>query len=253
MSKKIYDEQKIKECMRILSAAQGIAPHKNYLNAMIEYVDKYYPQVTSLQNRPINECKKCHHKVYTYSDIEKDFGWMVIKGVKKPWSYCKQCLDQESYKSRIFLTSDIHGSHEFCKQMENFCEAYNTTKDDILIVSGDAGINYHCNEQDNSFKHKLSQLPITFLVLHGNHEERAWNVQGYENGQHKVGQNYITAYQQLEYPNLLFLSDYQSVNLNNKKFLFLGGAYSVDKYYRLLNHAKWFASEQISPQDRKKS
>lgn len=173
-----------------------------------------------------------------------------MKGVKKPQSYCKQCRKYKGYQNRIFLTSDIHGNHKFCKQMEDFCTANNTTKDDILIISGDAGINYHCNKQDNYFKHKLSQLPITFLILHGNHEERAWNVQGYSMKEHKIGKNYIIAYQQPEYPNLLFLADYQLVTLNNKRFLFLGGAYSVDKYYRLLNHAKWFASEQIPPKSR---
>lgn len=39
----------------------------------------------------------------------------------------------------IYLTSDTHG---LFVRIESFCEKMNTTRDDLLIILGDAGINF---------------------------------------------------------------------------------------------------------------
>ena len=144
---------------------------------------------------------------------------------------------------RLFITGDTHG--DFFR-IHNFCRKNETTKDDVMIICGDAGINYHCDDRDCDLKWRLSEMPITFLIVHGNHEERAWNIPSYECGYINVGNNEILAWYEPEYPNIVFLGDSEKKLINGKLFLFLGGAYSVDKHYRLLCGDKWFPSEQMS-------
>lgn len=40
-------------------------------------------------------------------------------------------------------------------------------------------------------------------------------------------------------------------SLGDKKALVIGGAYSVDKYYRLANKWQWFSNEQLNENERK--
>lgn len=70
----------------------------------------------------------------------------------------------------IYITGDKHTDF---KEVLYFCYVNKTTLDDILIVLGDTGINYHANEKDNELKRNLKEYyPITFFCIHGNHEER---------------------------------------------------------------------------------
>ena len=50
-----------------------------------------------------------------------------------------------------------------------------------------------------------------------------------------------------DYPNLLFAVDGEIYNLNGCQTLAIGGAYSVDKFYRLSRGWKWWEDEQPSP------
>ena len=52
------------------------------------------------------------------------------------------------------------------------------------------------------------------------------------------------AYVQKEYPNLLFAEDGEIYEFNGKKAIAIGGAYSVDKFYRIATGAPWFPTEQ---------
>lgn len=49
-----------------------------------------------------------------------------------------------------------------------------------------------------------------------------------------------------EYPNLLFAKDGEVYDLDGKKAIVMGGAYSVDKWYRLQCDLNWFPDEQPS-------
>ena len=57
----------------------------------------------------------------------------------------------------VFITGDCHGKFNF---LEDFCRENETTRDDILIVLGDAGINYYLNKTDRKLKQYISSLPI---------------------------------------------------------------------------------------------
>lgn len=51
-------------------------------------------------------------------------------------------------------------------------------------------------------------------------------------------------YVEEQYPNILFAKDGEIYNFNGKSVIVIGGAYSVDKYYRLNNGLMWFDTEQ---------
>ena len=49
-----------------------------------------------------------------------------------------------------------------------------------------------------------------------------------------------------EYPNILFAKDGEIYQFGDLSCIVIGGAYSVDKYYRLANGWNWFSNEQPS-------
>lgn len=69
----------------------------------------------------------------------------------------------------IYITGDTHGDF---RNVARFYEKMQTNKDDVLIILGDAGINYYGGEQDTEKKEYLETLPITIFAIHGNHEMR---------------------------------------------------------------------------------
>ena len=139
----------------------------------------------------------------------------------------------------IYVTGDKHGDFD---DVFMFCLREKTTTNDILIVLGDAGINYFMDRRDNLLKGYLSQFPITFFCIHGNHEERPENIRTYKTKTFHAG----IVYYEEKYPNILFAKDGDVYNFNNHKVLVIGGAYSVDKYYRLDMGYRWYSSEQPS-------
>lgn len=68
-----------------------------------------------------------------------------------------------------WLTGDTH--RDFARVFD-FCRENETTVDDILIILGDAGINYFLDDSDRELKEELSTLDLTLFCVHGNHEER---------------------------------------------------------------------------------
>lgn len=55
-----------------------------------------------------------------------------------------------------------------------------------------------------------------------------------------------TVYVEEEFPNLLFAKDGEVYDLEGCKAIAIGGAYSVDKWYRLQMDLHWFPDEQPS-------
>ena len=139
----------------------------------------------------------------------------------------------------IYITGDKHGDY---KSVFDFCNKYNTTINDVLIVLGDAGINYYLNNYNYILKNELKKLPITLFCIHGNHEERPEKIDSYQT---KIFNKGIVYYEE-NYPNLLFAKDGEIYNLNNLKTLVIGGAYSIDKDYRILMGYNWYPTEQPS-------
>ena len=73
----------------------------------------------------------------------------------------------------IYITGDTH---------RDFSRLYklNESEDDMLIVLGDAGINYYLNEEDIRFKEYLKKFKLKIFCIRGNHEERLENINTYK-------------------------------------------------------------------------
>jgi len=139
-----------------------------------------------------------------------------------------------------YITGDIHGSVE---RIERFCNMiHGEEKESVLIILGDCGFNYYLNERDAELKQKAQNLGITLFCIKGNHELHPDMIKSYKAKEW----NGAPVFYEEEYPNILFAKDGEIYNICGRKVFVLGGAYSVDKPYRLAKHWMWFDSEQPS-------
>ena len=143
----------------------------------------------------------------------------------------------------IYVTGDTHG--EFSR-VWNLCHRMETTTDDVLIILGDAGINFHGPELDKQKKIYLRKQRITVFALQGNHDMRPTHLDSYQ----EMTWNGGLVYREEIYPNILFAKDGEIYDLNGLKTVVIGGAYSVDKPLRLRYGWPWFEDEQPSAEIR---
>lgn len=113
-----------------------------------------------------------------------------------------------------------------------------------IIILGDSGCNYYGGKEDADIKNKLNKTRANFYLVRGNHEERPENVSGMIKTYDETVDGMV--YLQYEYPHIKYLMDGGIYNINGLKTLVIGGAYSVDKYYRLAMGYKWFSEEQLT-------
>ncbi|MBO5334241.1 MAG: metallophosphoesterase [Clostridia bacterium] len=149
----------------------------------------------------------------------------------------------------IYYTGDIHGETRFIK---HFILLNYLTENDLIVILGDAGLNYYGNDKgDSGRKRTLNKWNVPILCVHGNHEMRPESLATYSEKEWNGG----TVYYEEEFPNILFAKDGEIYNIDGISHIALGGAYSVDKFYRLENGIKWFPDEQPSDEikDRVKS
>lgn len=146
--------------------------------------------------------------------------------------------------NRIFAKGDFHGQF---RGLKVFCQENNTTTNDLLICLGDVGLNYNLNVYDEERKRFLSNMPITFLMLRGNHEARPENILTMCKCYDKRFE--CEVYYEQEYPNIYYINC-SVFNLNGLRCLAISGAYSVDKEYRLMMGYQWFADEQPTEEEK---
>ena len=129
-----------------------------------------------------------------------------------------------------------------------------------IIILGDSGINFYLNQTDIRHKKELIKYRFQIYCVRGNHEERPENLE-YElvYDENVNGEVYIDPIN----PNIKYFKDGGEYNIEGYKTLVIGGAYSVDKKYRLLraglteetNDPKksgWFSDETLSNQEKYK-
>ncbi|MBQ6094457.1 MAG: metallophosphoesterase [Lachnospiraceae bacterium] len=139
----------------------------------------------------------------------------------------------------IYFTGDIHGSPWGVKR---FCEKQILNNEDILVLLGDVAANYFGDWRDVEMKNVLGSLAPTILCIHGNHEMRPWHIDGYHEAVWNGGKVWV----QDQFPNLLFAQDGDLFFINGLRYIAIGGAYSVDKRYRLARGYGWWEDEQPS-------
>ena len=141
----------------------------------------------------------------------------------------------------VYITGDTHGQFQ---RIELFCQVMQTTKADTMIVLGDAGFNYYGGSRDAKLKKKVNAYPIRLFCIHGNHENRPQNISTYVEGTFCGGK----VLYEPAYPDILFAIDGEVYELDGYRCIVIGGAYSVDKFYRLEKGYGWWLDEQPSPE-----
>lgn len=140
----------------------------------------------------------------------------------------------------VYITGDIHGRVGYVQAMINIEKI---THNDTIVLLGDVGVNYYGNDNgDRDRKKKLNAHGIPILCIHGNHEMRPESISTYREMEWNGG----IVYAEEEFPNLLFAKDGEVYDLEGYKVLAIGGAYSVDMFYRLQRGFPWFPDEQPS-------
>ena len=139
----------------------------------------------------------------------------------------------------LCYTGDIHGK---LTKIDDAMQKGLLTNGDVLVILGDAGFNYYGGTKDKKLKRQLGKYDLTVFCIHGNHEMRPEGITSYKTKVWNGG----TVFYEEEYPYLLFAKDGEVYDLAGKQTLVCGGAYSVDKYYRLKKGFRWFADEQPS-------
>ena len=149
-----------------------------------------------------------------------------------------------------YITGDTH---------RDFSRFYKNRQFDItdnIIILGDAGLNYTLNINDKFFKQNLiKHCPSTFYLVRGNHEERPENISTITTQYDNKIQGEI--YVEPEFPTIKYFKDGEIYIINGYRTLVIGGAYSVDKQFRLdrnfgkIDGSGWFPEEQLTIEEQK--
>ena len=155
-----------------------------------------------------------------------------------------------------FVTGDTHGQVLF--RLSQINAGKYAASQTALIILGDAGINFYLNKTDMNLKRNIQNTGYTLYCVRGNHEERPENLGYIEHWYDENVKGYVMY--EPDYPNIKYFEDGNAYEICGKSVLVIGGAYSVDKWYRLnrvgvtskldkdyLNPRKtgWFPDEQL--------
>ena len=146
-----------------------------------------------------------------------------------------------------YITGDIHGSVPTSKWESTIDTPF---EESAIIILGDAGFNYYLGKRDKYQKLVIQRdlEDLTVYCVYGNHEERPEKVPGIKFAYDENVDGMV--YYEEEYPNIKYFCIWGVYQIAGYKTLVLGGAYSVDKEYRLINHWQWFSSEQMSSREK---
>ena len=134
--------------------------------------------------------------------------------------------------SSVYFCSDVHGNF---KAIENWLENFAKTGD-IMAQGGDAGLGFVHERKIESLAQKFSDAGCRCLITMGNHDQPSY---------FKENRKFKEALECL--PPTHFRK------INNKGFLFLGGAISVDRYQRIEGRSWWRDEEFVLEEEYLKS
>lgn len=150
----------------------------------------------------------------------------------------------------FLITGDTHG--RVIERLSHIENKY-VPEETALIILGDAGINFYLNKTDAKNKKNINATGYTIYCVRGNHEERPENIPTMKE---LYDENIDgTVYYEPQYPNIRYLMDGHVYLINKYPTLIIGGAYSVDKWYRLSRFPQgskwtgWFKDEQLTQEE----
>lgn len=151
----------------------------------------------------------------------------------------------------FIITGDTHG--RVAARLESIQISYPgfLPEETAVIILGDAGINYWLNNSDKKNKKIISAYGYTIYCVRGNHEEHPKNL-GYDLVFDPEVGNHVRI--ESEFPLIRYLSDGSVYNFGGHDTLVIGGAYSIDKWYRLAKaketgYSGWFEDEQLTEEE----
>lgn len=121
----------------------------------------------------------------------------------------------------VYILGDTHGRWgDLQMRLDDY-----DIKHCILISVGDNGIGFSSSNRQKVILENLNELfkerDIEFMAIRGNHDDPAY-FDGYT-----------------KYSNLELLKDYTTREINGKKYLFVGGATSIDRRVRTRGQSYW--------------
>ena len=144
---------------------------------------------------------------------------------------------------RFLITGDTHrifSRFHSIKPVEN--------EQTAVIILGDAGLNIGRERDDRDTKNALCRnYPYLFYCVRGNHELRPEDVPGME----LIWDDYVGGHVWVEnsFPNIRYFQDWGIYHINGLRTLVIGGAYSVDKWWRLQRGSFWSSREQLTTEE----
>ena len=99
-----------------------------------------------------------------------------------------------------------------------------------IIILGDAGLNFWLNNTDKKYKKTLNNIGYHIYCVRGNHEERPENL-SYELSYDPEVSGIV--YDDPDFENIKYFVDGGEYTIEGHSALVIGGAYSIDKWYRL--------------------
>ena len=155
---------------------------------------------------------------------------------------------------RFYITGDTHGNFTRLFKFHNR-QLDSPPKEIAFIILGDCGFNSGIIKRDNRVKEEVNSLGYSIYCLRGNHEMRPSDVMGMKRAWDPAVQGIV--WQEDDYPNIKYFQDvgiyYIKTDKREYRTLCLGGAYSVDKYYRLTNNLPWWPNEQLTELEMKEA
>lgn len=135
----------------------------------------------------------------------------------------------------IYITGDIHGTISVGERFntKNFPEQKQMTKDDYVIITGDFGLIWFLDKEDQYWLNWLDETkPFTTLFVDGNHENfdllNNFPIEEWNGGKiHRINDSVI------------HLMRGQVFTIKGKTFFTFGGAKSHDKQYRVEGISWW--------------
>jgi hypothetical protein len=138
---------------------------------------------------------------------------------------------------RIFDTGDVHGMHDFDKLRWFNGNNPDLTKDDVMIINGDAGFLWYSNQKspnNRMLQEWINSLKFSLFVVLGNHE----NYDLFESLPtiEKFGGTVRWCERT---PKVYYAERGQVYTINGKIFWCFGGGFSIDKARRTEGVSWW--------------
>lgn len=125
----------------------------------------------------------------------------------------------------VYILGDVHGKFDELMRIVKD----NDIKDCYIICVGDLGIGFHDNRLKeiravNFYNQFFKARNIYFMSIRGNHDDPSY---------------FFNKRGKMEHSNFELLDDYTTRTLNGEKYLFVGGAISIDRRIRVFGKSYW--------------